>query len=297
MNYRYEIFLKAAELRSFTRTAEYFQYTQSAVSQTVKSLENELGVTLFLRARGGLVLSSEGEQLYPTIREIVRKERELEDEVSKLHDMQGGTVRLGAYHSVSCHWLPKCLRAFQGFYPNIRFELYQEDDIHLFDLLSRGVLDLLIVSDPGKREYEHERLFSDPFVLLLPKGHALAGRERVSSDMLDGESLIYIEGGYGRYVRQMFRGGHGRPRSRFNMIEDNAVMAMVEQGFGIGIAPLLTTRRMPYELTVIPLQEGVSREIDLVRRHGDVGTWATRTFRRFAVAYAGECDGAPSEEA
>ena len=81
---KYEVFLKAVETKSFTKTAEYFQYTQSAISQTIKNMERDLGITLFLRTRKGLILSAEGEALYFPIQEIVQKQRYLEETISRM---------------------------------------------------------------------------------------------------------------------------------------------------------------------------------------------------------------------
>jgi DNA-binding transcriptional LysR family regulator len=283
---KYEIFLKAVESKSFTRTAEYFQYTQSAISQTIKSLEAELGVTLFHRTHDGLVLSAEGECLYAPIQEIVYKQHALEDIVFQIHDTQSGTVRLGAYHSISCHWLPDCICAFQKIYPNIQFELYQEDDIHLLDLLNKGIVDLLIVSDPHKKAYDYEPIFEDPFILLLPNDHNYAKNTTLSLKELNGQSFIYIEKGYRQYIHKMFHDANIRPTLKYNMIEDNAVISMVEHGFGIGIMPQLVTQRTPYHVSIIQPIEKVSREIGLLTRHNDYGSWAIRKFKKFAKNFS-----------
>lgn len=278
---KYEIFLKAAETKSFTRTAEYFQYTQSAISQTIKSLEMELGITLFLRTHDGLLLSAEGEYLYMPIQEIVYKQRHLQELISELHLMQAGTIRLGAYVSISCHWLPSCIHSFQKQYPNINFELYQEDDQHLLEALQKGIVDILIVSDPHKKEYKYVPLFEDPFVILLPKNHKLAIENSISLRELNGESFIYIDSGYHQYIRKMFKEAGIQPDLKYNMIDDNAVISMVEHGLGVGIMPLLVTHRTSYQIAIIQPVEKVCREIGLVTRNNKDHLWAIDKFTKF----------------
>lgn len=64
---KYTIFLKVVELESFSKTADFYKYSQSAVTQIVKSLEAELQMTLLKRSHAGVCLTSDGEQLIPHI--------------------------------------------------------------------------------------------------------------------------------------------------------------------------------------------------------------------------------------
>lgn len=92
---KFEIFTKVEETKNFTRTAEYYQYTQSAISQTIKSLENEMGVTLFHRTTTGLLLTNEGKYLLPAILQIARGHQDLEERLSELKNNHSGRIRLG----------------------------------------------------------------------------------------------------------------------------------------------------------------------------------------------------------
>lgn len=282
---KYEVFLKAVETKSFTKTAEYFQYTQSAISQTIKNMERDLGITLFLRTRKGLILSAEGEALYFPIQEIVQKQRYLEETISRIHQTQSGTVRLGAYISVSCHWLPKCIQEFQKVYPNIRFDLYQEDDQHLLDALQKGIVDVLIISNPNKKDYTFTSIFEDPFILALPLEHPFAKEKTVSLKKFADESFICVPDGYQKQIKKMCKDAGIQPHVAYNMIDDNAVLAMVEQGFGVSILPKLITHRAPYKIAIVSPKEDASREIGLVTRADDYTPWAIRKFSEFALNY------------
>lgn len=67
---KYEVFVKVVELGSLSRAADYCNYSQSAVSQIVSSIENELGITLLNRNHAGVWLTSDGEQLLPHIHNL-----------------------------------------------------------------------------------------------------------------------------------------------------------------------------------------------------------------------------------
>ncbi len=73
---KYTIFLKVVELESFSKTADFYKYSQSAVTQIVKSLEAELQMTLLKRSHAGVCLTSDGEQLIPYIWELAMAEEE-----------------------------------------------------------------------------------------------------------------------------------------------------------------------------------------------------------------------------
>ena len=74
---KYQMFLKTVECGSFSKAAEEMNFTQSAVSHAVQALENELGVTLLSRNRGGVVLTADGRLLLPRIEKLCAAHHEL----------------------------------------------------------------------------------------------------------------------------------------------------------------------------------------------------------------------------
>ena len=122
---RYQVFVKVVETGSFTRTAEALGYTQSAVSQMIKALEEELGVTLLLRTRTGVVLTREGELLLPYIRDVANAHRALTERAADFRGLQSGTIRIGTFTSISSRLLPPVMKRFKEAHPNIRFEQQQ----------------------------------------------------------------------------------------------------------------------------------------------------------------------------
>ena len=279
---KYEIILKVAETGSFTRTAEYFQYTQSAVSQTIKTVEKELGIILFNRTPKGIFLSEEGKLLLPHIREIVNGHRRLSECAGELQELHSGVVRLGAYLSLSCHWVPHCIKEFGKLYPNISFELCQEDDVTLLDLMRKGSLDLLIMSNPGKQEFAYEELFEDPFVIVLPTNHFAAGKSSLSLKELERENFIFLDVGYGPYLDQMFQDAGIKPCVTYRMIDDVSILSMVEHGLGISILPKFVTTRSPFEVQLIPMKPSYSRHLGMVTRKNDYLSWSVKKFMAFA---------------
>lgn len=100
---RYIAFLKVFERNSFSDAARDLGYTQSAVSQMIKSLEEELGVTLLVRSRSGVALTYEGRHLLPYIRDTVNAYRMLQSQAAGFSGLEQGTIRLGTFTSVSSY--------------------------------------------------------------------------------------------------------------------------------------------------------------------------------------------------
>lgn len=135
---KYEIVLKVAETKSFTRTAEYFQYTQSAISQTVKSVEEELMVSLFHRIPGGVLLSEEGKYLLPFIQKVVNEQRHLAECVGDLQQLHSGIVRLGAYLSPAIGF-PPASRNFKSIIPILNLNSIRKTMQHWLKCLKKAL--------------------------------------------------------------------------------------------------------------------------------------------------------------
>ena len=137
---RYIAFLKVFERNSFSDAARDLGYTQSAVSQMIKSLEEELGVTLLVRSRSGVALTYEGRHLLPYIRDTVNAYRMLQSQAAGFSGLEQGTIRLGTFTSVSSFLLPPAMERFRNQHSGIRFELYQGLYYEIEDWEREGVV-------------------------------------------------------------------------------------------------------------------------------------------------------------
>ena len=110
---KYQMFLKTVECGSFSRAAEELNFTQSGVSHAVQALEDELGITLLSRNRGGVVLTADGRAVLPKIEKLCTAHHALMQTVEGLKDMDSGLVKIGTFSSVSAQWLPRILKGFE----------------------------------------------------------------------------------------------------------------------------------------------------------------------------------------
>ena len=124
---KYQMFVKTVECGSFSKAAEALNFTQSGVSHAVQALEDELGVTLLSRNRGGVVLTADGRALLPKIERLCAAHRALMQSAADLKGMDAGLVKVATFSSVSAQWLPSILKSFGELYPNIEFEVVTGD--------------------------------------------------------------------------------------------------------------------------------------------------------------------------
>ncbi len=257
---RYEVFMKIVETQSLTKTAAYFGCTQSAVSQLVKALETELGVSLLIRSKAGVRLTAEGEYLLPGMRQIVQGERSVFERSLELQNMNVGLIRIGIFTSLSSQWLPPYLQRFRERYPNIGFELLQGDVTQISEWLRNGVVDIGFMTPPESDEFYFRELLADRMNIVLPAQHPLAGRPVTLRDLRE-ETFVLQESGYSQITETMFRDAKMRPKRQYMVKDDYTVMSMVESGLGVSLLPELMLRRNPFELYACPSEPAYYRHL------------------------------------
>ena len=178
-----------AETGSFSAAARALHTVQSNVSTHVARLEKELGVTLVHRAGGGL--TDEGMAVVSRARHIQAELEALNADVAALRDEVSGTVRLGCI-GTSARWLvPLVLEEVTRRHPKVHVIVVDATTTSLIPRLLADELDLAVVNMPITHpEVLAEPLFDEDRMLLVPDGHPLADRERVTLADLTGHELL-----------------------------------------------------------------------------------------------------------
>ena len=283
---RYEVFLKIVETQSLTKTASYFGCTQSAVSQLVKALETELGVSLLVRNKAGVRLTAEGEYLLPGMRQIVLGERSVFERSLELQNLSAGLIRIGIFTSLSCQWLPPYLMRFRQQYPNIAFELLQGDVTQITEWLRSGIVDVGFMTPPESEEFYFRELLADRMNIVLPPDHP-RGPGPVSLRDLADETFILMESGYSLITEKMLQEAGMRPRQRYTVKDDYTVMSMVESGLGVSLLPELVLQRTPYKLCVHPADPPYYRHLGVSWLKKEISSVAVKKFVRLLLQELG----------
>lgn len=118
-----EILMTAVDLGSFTKTSEVVGYTQSGLTHMMDALEKEVGFPLLQRNHNGIQLTAQGRRLMPAIREFLRANANLENEIQAIAEQKTEVIRIAAYASIAMHWMPEILYRFRRLCPKANVDL------------------------------------------------------------------------------------------------------------------------------------------------------------------------------
>ncbi len=148
----YRVFYEAARFRSFSTAAQHLYISQSAISQCIRQLEEDLGVRLFVRTRRGISLTNEGEILFSKVENALNAIEQGERQLEKLRHLETGELRIAAGDSITTHYLLKYLEQFHATYPEIKIEMANSYSSRMLDLVKEGKADLAFVNMPMEDE-------------------------------------------------------------------------------------------------------------------------------------------------
>ena len=175
----YKVFYYAASSGSITLAAQKLFLSQPTVSRCIQNLEHDLGCTLFIRSKKGILLTPEGEVLYRHISKACQHIFAAENELSSLQAMDSGTIRLGASEMTLHNYLLPRFRQFHETFPSIKFRIQSFTAISAVAALKNGDLDFAVVISPIPKEDDflvsHLASFQD-IVVAGPAFSFLEGR-------------------------------------------------------------------------------------------------------------------------
>jgi molybdate transport repressor ModE-like protein len=274
---RHLIALKAIdEHGTFGRAAKKLGYTQSAISQQIATLERIVGQRLIERPGGPrpVSLTEAGELLLRHADAIAARLQAAQADLAALDAGDAGPLRIGTSQSVGARVLPALLREFVDECPHVEITLRESpDDRELVALVERGELDLTFVVLPtGAGPYESVELFRDPYVLVVPTGSPLAGRERPPSlrELADHPLISYrtCRATHQRVEDRLRQTGRD-PRIVLRSDENGTVQGLVAVGVGIAIMPRLTVDDTDPAVEVVDLGDRVPPRLIGIAWHSD----------------------------
>ncbi|MEK3980018.1 LysR substrate-binding domain-containing protein [Psychrobacillus sp. FSL K6-2836] len=260
---KYKVLSNVVKYGSLTKAAEVMGYTQSGVSHTINSLEEELGFLLVVRGRSGVKLTKNGEQLMKTIKEILKWNEHLEQEVASIHGIEVGMINIGTFTSVSVHWLPKVIKYFQQDYPKIKINLVPGDYRQIEEWLINGDIDCGFVSLPTVDKLDVIPLKQDRMLIILPPEHPLSSSSTIPLQKIKYEPFIMPRKGSDDDINRVLTAASIKPDVKFIAGDDHAIMAMVEMGLGISILPELVLRGHQRNIHIKEMIEPINRTLGI----------------------------------
>ncbi len=240
-----KVFLTSIDSGSFTRAGEILGYTQSNLTQMMKSFEEELGIPLLIKTKKGVEPTSEAKQLIPAMRAMAAQEERFLQEADDIRGIRRGSVRIGSYVSTSSTWLPQVIGYYQNAYPEVEFNIVESGQEEMLRGLLTGNLDLALMSEPENNEVDFIPVLEDPMVVVFPPDHELGSYDYVPVEKLQYYPLIMTYREYDTDANKILLSAGLDASVRYRSKDDFAVLSMVQHGLGISILPELTLERFP----------------------------------------------------
>ena len=182
--------LLVAEKRNFTRAAQALSLTQPAVSHHISQLEQELGVRLFVRGNGDLMLTPEGETVLRYVRRMKALEKKMAEELQEA-GRRLTRLRIGITHTAESSIVAEVLARYTNENPGISITIITDNINNLYDMLENFELDLAVVEGRSTRpELSALMLDTDYLVCVLANTHPLSRSSMITLDEIRQEKLI-----------------------------------------------------------------------------------------------------------
>lgn len=251
---KFEILKAVVELGSLTKAADVLGLTQSAVSHAIASLESQWGFSLLTRGRSGICLTSNGERVLKYIREILKWNEQLIQDIGAINGIEVGTVRIGTLSSVCIQWLPEIMKQFNKNYPTIEVKLLEGDYDDIKHWILNGDVDFGFVSLPTSESLEIISLKKDRILCILPAKHPLNKQNMIRFEQIKDETFIMPRISCDNDVRRILKENDIIPNIRYELADDQAIISMVQNGMGISILPEMVLHRVPDDVAIVSLE-------------------------------------------
>jgi LysR family transcriptional regulator, hydrogen peroxide-inducible genes activator len=261
--------------RHFGRAAEACHVTQSALSASIKEIESVLEATLVDRTKRRVVLTPAGVETVERARKIVKEVEDLVSFTTASREPLTGTLRMGTIPTVGPFLLPRVLPGLREAYSRLKLYLVEDLTERLIDTLHQGQLDVVLLALPYDcGAVETTILFEDPFVVGLPRTHALAKEGGVKAQRLWCENLLLLKDGHclRDHALSACRLADRRLTKGFEATSLPTLVQMVDNGLGTTLLPTLAVNAgllLGTNLVTRPLlADEPARKIGLVWRRG-----------------------------
>lgn len=275
---KYDVFFKVLETKTISQAAKELGYSQSAVSQTIKSLEEELESTLFIRQKSGVILSKDGHAYLPYLKSVQANLANLRTKKQEMKGLDQAILRIGTFTSISRHLLPSLMKEFIEMYPNVQFELYQSEYTNIEQQLLEGSLDLGFTCTDAIKEVQYEELYYDEMFAFVPQNHVLANYEVLSMEQIAKYPFIQLDEGEYSLPIKTFQNLGLHVQIKHKVYDDFTILAMIRQNLGISI--LYQNALSDYDdLCLIPIQENLFRHVGIAYNNYDTLSYAGKTIQ------------------
>ncbi len=284
------IFHAAAEAGSFTHAADALNLSQSAISRQVAALENEIGVPLFHRHARGLVLSEQGELLFQTANDVLKRLETVRMQLTETKEKPAGKLRVTTTVGLGSGWLTERAREFLELYPDLELQLvFDNEEI---DLTMRKADAAIRLRQPQQPDLIQRRLFTVHLhVYAAPAYLARFGTPETLDDLDQHRIITFGEPApnYLRNLNTLETVGLPEGKTRNPILQINNLMAIrsaIESGTGIALLPDYMIDKRSKLVQVLPEMEMPTFDTYLCYTEQMRSAAKLKVFRDFLISKA-----------
>jgi DNA-binding transcriptional LysR family regulator len=291
-----EVFLAVAREGRFSRAAEKLFRTQSAVSQTIHKLEEELGEPLLDRSSRDGLLTDAGRVLQEYAERLLNLRSDAQEALVELRELHKGKLAVAANEFTALYLLP-VLGEFRRLHPMIKIVVQRALGSHIPDDVLRHNSELGVLTyDPQEPQLCSTVVYLDELIFVVPPSHPLARAQQVSIRQLGAESFVahIVSSPYREKVIQAFKRHKTPLHMDIELPTLQAIKRFVAMGNGVALLPEISVENelARGELVRIAVRElRLHRKLRLVYRKSASLSHAARAFLKVAETIALECKG------
>ncbi len=252
-----KVFCDLVESESFTKAAQINNVTQSAVSQTISSLERAFKSLLIERSKRNFRMTAEGEVLYDYCKQILQTYDALQSRLQEIKADISGNIRVATIYSIGLHVLPPYLKKFLKSYPTVNVHVEYRRPNKVYEDVLGNIVDLGFVAYPIRDpKLEIVNIRKDPLVVICHPQHPLAKHKSIRLKNISDQKFVAFERDIPtRKALDKLLKEHNVPVDvvmEFDNIE--TVKRAVEIDSGISIVPQETIRQEVVNQTLVAIR-------------------------------------------
>ncbi|QHI71203.1 LysR family transcriptional regulator [Aminipila terrae] len=260
---KYKAFLKVVELNSFTKAGKCLGYTQSAISQMLNSLEEELHTTLLFRNKSGIKITNEGIELLPFIKEVCNSYDTLNERAISINNIDKGIIKIGLVHSVAHTWLSDIMVEFREKYPNVTYEFTLGNSKEIQDMVKNQSIDFGFMYSPVISELIGVKL-TDEELCLIASPNNILNRKITFEELPELNFVCSKENEEFTLLEELAL----KKGIRLNKVLESpdflSSVAMAEKDLGLTVINKTLAKKLKYNVKVIELAFDTKKEIIVV---------------------------------
>ncbi|GAB6085395.1 LysR family transcriptional regulator [Alkaliphilus crotonatoxidans] len=233
-----QYFRTVCQLNTITRAAEKLHVSQPSITNSIKNLEEELGVRLFDRSKKQLRLTPEGQFFLEHVEGILNSMEDTLAEMQDYKDLKKGTLKIGVPPMIGTFLFPKIFVSFKNCYPEIELVIVEEGSLTTTRMVENEELNLAIIILPeSANSLESLLLLKSEMLVCLNKYHPLCEKPQLSMEDIKDEPMIMLKEGFyhRKKIMDYFNSCGIKPNVILSSNQLETIKSVVSKGIGISL--------------------------------------------------------------